>query len=123
MAEPAGWVLYDESCGFCGRWVPFWAPTLRHVDLAVAPLQAPWVGPRACLTEAELLADLMLLLRDGHVVRGAEVYRYVMRRLWWAYPLYLLSITPGLRALFDWGYRTFARNRYRVSRACRLDPR
>ena len=53
---------------------------------------------------------------------GADVYRFVMRRLWWAYPLYLLSIVPGGRHLFDWGYRTFARNRLRVSSACRLDP-
>ncbi len=45
-----------------------------------------------------------------------------MRRIWWAYPLYLLSVAPLLRQAFDWGYRTFAENRYRISGACRLGP-
>jgi predicted DCC family thiol-disulfide oxidoreductase YuxK len=32
----------------------------------------------------------------------------------------VLSVTPGLRRLFDLGYRAFAENRYRVSKACRI---
>jgi len=31
------------------------------------------------------------------------------------------SIAPGLRNVFDWGYRTFAANRFRVSAACGLN--
>jgi predicted DCC family thiol-disulfide oxidoreductase YuxK len=45
-----------------------------------------------------------------------------MRRIWWAYPLYLISVAPVSRLVFDWGYRTFAANRYRISGACRLKP-
>lgn len=122
-SEPDGWILYDGACGVCGRWVPFWAPTLSRVRLGTAPLQSAWVRERLTLSDEELLADVTLLLRDGGVVRGADTYRFAMRRIWWARPLYLLSITPGLRALFDLGYRTFARHRYDVSRACRLEPR
>jgi hypothetical protein len=48
------------------------------------------------------------------------VYRYVMRRIWWAYPLYLLSMVPGLSRVFDWSYRTFARNRTVISASCDL---
>ena len=40
-----------------------------------------------------------------------------MRRIWWAYPLYLLSAAPLLSRVFDWAYRTFAINRHRFSRA------
>jgi hypothetical protein len=65
-----------------------------------------------------LLTDLRLLHRDGSLTSGADVYRYVMRRIWWAYPLYLLSVTPGLRKAFDWGYRTFAQHRMRISASC-----
>jgi predicted DCC family thiol-disulfide oxidoreductase YuxK len=68
----------------------------------------------------DLLFDLRLLLADGGQVRCADVYRHVMRRIWWAYALYLLSVAPLLRLVFDWAYRTFANNRHRVSRACRL---
>jgi hypothetical protein len=45
-----------------------------------------------------------------------------VQHIWWAYPLYLFSVTPGLRRLWDWGYRAFRDNRYHVSAACRLPP-
>lgn len=115
-----GWVLYDESCGFCRWWIPFWAATLRKRGFDIATLQCNWVEKRLAVPREDLLLDLRLLLENGTHVRGADVYRHVMRQIWWAYPLYLLSITPLLRRGFDWGYRTFADNRHRVSRACRL---
>ncbi len=118
--EPIGWILYDDSCGFCRRWVPFWEDTLRKRGLAIAPLQADWVVQRLNASDEDLLFDLRLLLADGTQIRGADVYRYAMRRIWWAYPMYLLSIAPVLRRVFDWSYRTFANNRYRFSRGCRL---
>jgi predicted DCC family thiol-disulfide oxidoreductase YuxK len=121
--EPRGWILYDESCGFCRRWVPFWEGALRRRGFAIAPLQADWVRARLPGDEAELLRDLRLLLADGSSVCGADVYRYAMRRIWWAWPVYLFAITPGLRQVFDWGYRTFAANRYRVSAACGWRPK
>jgi len=122
LEEPVGWVLYDDSCGFCRRWVPFWANTLRKRGFAIAPLQSEWVAERLNAPEEDLLFDLRLLLADGGQVRGADVYRHVMRRIWWAYPLYLLSMAPLLRLVFDRAYRIFANNRHRVSRACRLPP-
>jgi hypothetical protein len=114
-------VLYDGACGVCSRWIPYWAPTLARLGLEIAPLQSPWVAERLRLPSDALLSDLRLLLSDGAHLVGADVYRYVMRRLWWAYPLYLLAATPGLRRLFDGAYRRFADNRHRVSAACRID--
>ena len=122
MSEPIGFVLYDDSCGFCRRWIPFWETTLRKRGFAIAPLQSEWVIKQLNASQEDLLFDLRLLLADGSQVRGADVYRYLMRRIWWAYPLYLLSSLPLLRNIFDWGYRTFADNRYHCSRACRLPP-
>ena len=115
-----GWVLYDDSCGFCRRWIPFWEATLHRRGLGIAPLQAEWVRSRLSVSIEELLRDLLLLLDDGRLIRGADVYRYVMRRIWWAYPVFLFSLAPLGRQAFDWGYRTFARNRFRVSQACGL---
>lgn len=119
---PGGWVLYDGACGVCARWVPFWAPTLGRLGLAVAPLQAPWVAARLDVGPESLVADIRLLTRDGRLIAGADVYRHVMRRLWWAFPLYLLTVAPGLRRLFDRGYRVFADHRLGISRACGLRP-
>ncbi|HEX5791064.1 MAG TPA: DCC1-like thiol-disulfide oxidoreductase family protein [Luteolibacter sp.] len=115
-----GWILYDDSCGFCRRWMPFWENALRRRGYGIAPLQEPWVMKALKLPAEHLLDDLRLLLADGTHLAGAEVYRHAMKRIWWAYPLYLISIIPGFRYLFDAAYRTFARNRYRVSGACRL---
>ena len=120
-APPArGWLLYDDSCGFCRRWVPFWERALCRRGFAIAPLQADWVQSRLNLPADRLLDDLRLLLADGSHLAGADVYRYAMRRIWWAWPLYLFAVIPGGRQVFNWGYRTFARNRHRVSVACRL---
>lgn len=122
--DPDSWVLYDDSCGFCRRWVPFWRLTLKKRGFEIAPLQSTWVRERLKTSESDLLADLRILLRNGEQVRGANVYRYVMKRIWWAYPFYLLSITPLFRRAFDWSYRAFANNRFRFSRACGLhEPR
>jgi predicted DCC family thiol-disulfide oxidoreductase YuxK len=118
-----GWVLYDGTCGFCSRWVPFWQSTLKKRGFRIAPLQADWVGERFALSEQELTSDFRLLLANGERLAGADVYRYLMRRIWWATPLYVLSILPIFRTLFDGGYRAFADNRYRISRTCRLSPK
>ena len=115
-----GWVLYDGDCGLCSRWARSLGPTLARHGFAIAPLQSPWVQERTGLDLAELLTDLRLLRADGGLVAGANAYRYVMRRIWWAYPLYLLSIVPGIGWVFDWGYRAFARNRMRISATCGL---
>ena len=120
--SPAGWVLYDETCGVCSRWVPFWAPTLARLGLTVTPQQAPWVVSRLGLSPDAVLRDIVLLWNDGGQIVGPDVYRYVMRNIWLTYPLYVLSIIPGLRQLFDLGYRVFADNRFRISSACGLRP-
>lgn len=120
--EPRGWVLYDAGCGVCARWVPFWAPTLARLGLAIAPLQEPWVAARLGLPPSALLNDLRLLLDDGTQLVGADVYRHVMRRLWWAYPLYALATAPGGRRAFDAAYRAFADRRHLLSHTCGLDP-
>jgi predicted DCC family thiol-disulfide oxidoreductase YuxK len=118
-----GWVLYDGNCGFCSRWVPFWESTLEKRGFRIAPLQADWVAGKFNLPPDELTADFRLLLANGEQRAGAEVYRYLMRRIWWAAPVYFLSILPVFRNLFDAGYRVFADNRYWISRTCHMPAR
>jgi predicted DCC family thiol-disulfide oxidoreductase YuxK len=119
--EPsAGWVLYDADCGICTRWVRAWRPTLERYGLAIAPLQSSWVPERTGLSQSEILSDILLLEPNGELHSGPDVYRHLMRRIWWIYPLYLLSITPLLRLAFDWAYRTFASHRMRISGSCGL---
>ncbi|MGA2684118.1 MAG: DCC1-like thiol-disulfide oxidoreductase family protein [Verrucomicrobiota bacterium] len=118
--EPAGWILYDDSCGFCRRWIPFWAKTLQKHGFEIAPLQASWVGEKLQLDDKNLLHDLRLLLANGEQIQGADTYRYAMKRIWWVYPVYLFSIAPMGRDIFNWSYRKFATHRHQISRACKL---
>lgn len=112
-------MLYDGACDFCTAWVERLESVLAVRGFDIAPLQAGWVRERLDLDDDELLADIRLLLPDGTLIVGADVYRYCMRRIWWALPLWLLSVLPLGRRLFDRGYRTFARNRYCVASASR----
>ena len=87
-AGPRGWVLFDDSCGFCSSWVRRWARTLHAHGFEIAPLQDDWVRKQlGSPSEEDLLLDLRLLLDDGRQLCGADAYRYVMRRIWWAYPV------------------------------------
>src|SRR4051812_26059036 len=113
-----GWVLFDISCGFCSHWVPFWRTTLRKRGFAIAPLQSPWVRAKLGLSELDILLNLRLLLHSGQHISGADAYRYLLARIWWAWPIYLFSIAPLSSRLFDWGYHTFAKNRFAFSGAC-----
>lgn len=117
-----GWVLYDGQCGICAQSAPRWSKTLASIGLGVAPLQAPWVQERLTVPPEELLHDIRLLFADGHQLAGPEVYRYAMRRLWWAFPIYLLSVTPGLRWIFNRAYRIFADRRLKISHVCHIAP-
>lgn len=117
-----GWVLYDGDCGVCSRWVTSWGPALQRRGFAIAPLQSPWVQERTGLPAAHLLSDIRLLRLNGELLQGPEVYRYMLRRIWWGYPLYLLSTVPGFSHVFDWTYRTFARHRTLISSRCGMPP-
>lgn len=132
MVEPApvqppaaatGWVLYDASCGICSRWVPWWSPTFARLGLGTAALQEAWVAQRIDLQPADLLRDICVLLADGRLVRGADAYRWVLRRIWWAWPVWLVATVPPTRWLFAGAYRLFARNRHAISHACGIRPR
>jgi predicted DCC family thiol-disulfide oxidoreductase YuxK len=118
VSDRRGVILYDGTCGFCSWFVPYWAPTLRRAGFDTAPLQSAEFSGAVNLDAPESW-DLTLLLRDGRTLLGPDAYREVMRHIPWAYPFYLLSITPGLRRLFNLAYGKFAQNRYCVSRVLR----
>ena len=118
-----GVVLYDGQCGFCSRWVKYWAGTLARRGFEIASLDEAWVAERIRMPREELLNDIRLLTTDGQLISGADVYLYVTRRIWWAWPFYAVFRLPGFNRLIHVGYRWFARNRYCVSHACQLRPR
>ena len=115
-----GWVLYDGHCVFCSRWVNLWRPTLVRHGFKIAALEEAWVVEKLKMPYAELVVDIRLLTATGELVSGANVYLYVARRIWWAWPFYAVFSLPVFHRLIDAAYRSFARNRYHIS--CRLHP-
>jgi predicted DCC family thiol-disulfide oxidoreductase YuxK len=121
-SDPRSWVLYDDQCGFCSRWVQFWGPTLAKRRIGIAGLQEPWVRELLHLGPEELLSDIRLSTQKGEMYSGSDVYLQVTRRIWWAWPFYAVFSLPGFNKLLQIGYRWFARNRYCVSHICKLSP-
>ncbi len=117
-ASAAGWVLYDGDCAFCVRWMRFWSPVLRRRGFAVDTLQADWVPDALGMTRDEIERDIRLLTAEGESYAGADVYLYLARRIWWAWPFGVLFSLPGFKTLLWSGYRWFRANRHCISGFC-----
>lgn len=116
----SGWVLYDGNCGVCKLLIEKWRPVITSCGYKIAPLQSDWVKGKISLSDEELVKDILLITVDDKLIRGADVYREVMKQVWWLYPFYLISIIPGLNYIFNWSYRIFNLNRHRISSSCKL---
>lgn len=117
-APTVGWILYDASCGICCRSASLLENALVKRGFVVVALQEEWVMETLDLPPESLLEDMRILLADGTQLAGAEAYRYAMRRIGWALPLYFFSMLPIGRQIFDFAYRVFAQNRQKISAAC-----
>jgi len=115
-----GWVLYDGACGFCSKWVIYWEETLKKIGFEIAPLQEPWVQERLHMAPEKISEDLRLLLEDDTLISGADVYLYVMKKIWWSWPFSILFRLPGLYWIFCKCYKIFNRNRFFISKTCGL---
>ena len=114
-------VYYDADCRFCINAARRFERLLARRRFELVPLQIPGASAKLGIPDDQLLAEMRLLLRDGRVFGGAAAVVEIARRIWWAWPFYAVFSLPGFNWLIHTGYRWFARNRYRVSHACRLD--
>ena len=119
---PLGWVLYDAACGFCSWWIPFWRKTIQRTGYDIAPVQSKWVKDKLNLPTDKLNNDIRLLLKNGTLINGADAYIFGMKRVWWSRPLGLFLGLPGIRWVTWRFYKLFNRNRFFISKACRLPP-
>jgi predicted DCC family thiol-disulfide oxidoreductase YuxK len=115
-------IYFDGSCGLCTRSRQrFGAMTARRGFIWL-PLQTPAVAKRLGLSDGELPGELKLLTHQGEILGGVDALMYIARRIWWATPVWLVSLVPGVRPLMRVIYRQVARNRHRISGACGFDP-
>ena len=110
-------VIYDGQCRMCTAQVRklLWWDCQHH--LAYLSLHDPAVAARyPDLTHERLMAEMVIVDRQGRRHGGAEAIRYLtlrLRRLWWAAPVLWL---PGTLWLWKLLYRQIARHRYRFGK-------
>ena len=120
MPPRVGWILYDGGCGFCFRWVHSWEKVIERRGFALKDLQSARDDGSLKIPQHNLLDDILVLSSDGKLQSGADAYLSVARRIWWAWPFYVIFRLPGFNWMLWQGYRWFNRNRYRISRHCPL---
>jgi len=118
-----GWVLYDGKCGFCSWWIPFWEKTINKAGFGIAMLQEKWVINKLQHDNEVENKDIILLFNDGSKLIGADAYIYGMKTIWWSKPFGLIFSIPPFRHITWLFYRFFNRNRFFVSKLCRLEPK
>jgi uncharacterized protein YqjF (DUF2071 family)/predicted DCC family thiol-disulfide oxidoreductase YuxK len=117
-----GYLLYDAHCGLCSRWISAMGQHLRHVGIEFAPLQSAWVYETLSLSTEQRAEEIRLILADGTLLTGGDVYIHILRCLWWCRPIGVLLSLPVLRWMTWRVYRLVNRNRFAISRACNLKP-
>jgi predicted DCC family thiol-disulfide oxidoreductase YuxK len=114
MNAPALTLYYDGNCVFCRNETA----RLRRWDgagrLAFADIAAPDFAPPAGVDLEALNTEMHALTADGRLLVGIDslLAAYtLLGRGWMVAPLRVRVLRPVFSAL----YRSFARNRYRVS--------
>lgn len=111
-------VVYDGDCQFCTRQVERLNWLDRGKQLSFLSLHDPAIASLLPeLTHEQLMREMVVVTPAGKRYGGAGAGRYLSRRLptlWWLAPL--LHI-PGSLPLWNWAYRTVARNRYRWNKS------
>jgi predicted DCC family thiol-disulfide oxidoreductase YuxK len=121
-------VIYDGHCRICTSQIRRLAGWDAGGRLAYLSLHDPETARRfPDLSHDELMQYMVLVDRRGRRYRGAEVLRYLSRRLpllWWAAPILHLPLSMPA---WQWCYRQVAKRRYRFGRlescddgSCRL---
>jgi predicted DCC family thiol-disulfide oxidoreductase YuxK len=107
-------LVYDGSCGFCGRSVQFILRHERRHDLLFVPRDSP-LG-KELRRQFRLEAVESMLWVDGDKVKTeSDAVLYAAHYLggFWSVLAGIGSLVPS--ALRNWGYRLIARNRRRLS--------
>lgn len=118
-ATRKGWIFFDATCALCvrGRWCV--GRLFEARGFVWTPLQTPGAAARLGLSEAALHEEMQLQLADGRVLAGVDAWAWLLRTVWWLWPVGALLAAPGFRGLSRTFYRWIARNRYCFAGRCR----
>lgn len=112
-------VFFDGECPLCVREISL----LRRLDrgrgrILFTDIQAPGFDATTVgLSYADLMRKIRGRLPDGTLIEGVEVFRRLYAAVGFR-RLVTLTRLPGISALLDFAYETFAKNRLRLTGRC-----
>lgn len=114
-------VFFDGECPLCVREINM----LRRLDRAgrvrFTDIADPAFDPASTGRSFEELMDrIHARLADGTLIEGVEVFRRLYTAVGFG-PLVAVTRLPGLSSALDWGYRSFAKNRLKLTGRCVKD--
>jgi predicted DCC family thiol-disulfide oxidoreductase YuxK len=113
-------VFYDGACPLCTREV-LWLrrrdqrDRIRFTDIADPKFDPTSLG----LSWAALMERIHGRMPDGSLVLGVEVFRQLYAAVGFR-RLVAATRLPGVSQLLDLGYRSFAKNRLRLTGRCEV---
>ena len=116
-------VFYDADCRFCVSAARRFERVLARRRFELVPLQSPGASADLGIPGDRLLAEMRLRLHDGTVLGGAAAVVEIARRIWWAWPLWVLSRLPGAMRPMRAAYRWIASRRSCADGACAMPVR
>jgi predicted DCC family thiol-disulfide oxidoreductase YuxK len=109
-------LLYDATCAVCALEMDHLRSRNAAAKLVFVDIGAPGFDPAPYgVTLGEMNAEIHARRADGEVIRGVQVLRLAYEAAGLGWVLRPTAWAP-LRALFDTGYRVFARHRRTISR-------
>lgn len=110
-------MLYDGGCPMCRaemRVMRKWDGGRGRVVFENIA-DPSWDPSKYDIMHEQAMGAMHAVLPDGSIVTGVEAFRHgyaAVGRGW----ILAWSKLPVLKQFADWGYRVFARNRYRISK-------
>jgi predicted DCC family thiol-disulfide oxidoreductase YuxK len=115
-----GSIYFDASCGMCSAGVRRFERIVGKHGFVFEPLQSPGVSEMLGLQPGEIPDDMKLRTPAGTILGGADAFVHISRHIWWAWPFFLVSKLPGAMWVMRKVYARIARNRHRISAACKI---
>jgi predicted DCC family thiol-disulfide oxidoreductase YuxK len=101
VAQSSFVVIYDDQCGFCGRWVARISQWDERHALRFIGLREPTATRLSGRTRAELERAMHLVTPDGAVFAGAAATRELFRVIPWGWLPRIAFALPGAMRVAD----------------------
>jgi predicted DCC family thiol-disulfide oxidoreductase YuxK len=115
-----GWVLYDGECSLCVNTSHRFAGLLHRHGFELAALQTTWVRERFGFSTNATPDEMLVITPEQTVFGGADGIVQIARRIWWAWPLFVMAQIPAVMILLRAIYRRVAAKRHCLNGVCRL---